>query len=78
MEDAYAQVCAMFGENPKVTEPADFFKAFIDFIANFKVFFFRICYFFSRDVSEPCVDFDKVKKTWIDSIFIGSSIRDDK
>jgi len=37
MEEVYAQVCTLFGENPRVVEPSEFFKTFIDFIANFKV-----------------------------------------
>ena len=37
MEEVYAQVCTLFGENPRVVEPSDFFKTFIDFIANYKV-----------------------------------------
>ena len=37
MEEAYVQVCSLFGENPKVVEPSDFFKNFIDFISNYKV-----------------------------------------
>lgn len=37
MDEVYAQVCTLFGENPRVVEPSDFFKTFIDFIANFKV-----------------------------------------
>lgn len=36
MEEAYVQVCSLFGENPKVVEPSDFFKTFIDFISNYK------------------------------------------
>lgn len=36
VEEVYAQVCTLFGENPRVVEPSDFFKTFIDFIANFK------------------------------------------
>ncbi|KAJ7390170.1 hypothetical protein OS493_026677 [Desmophyllum pertusum] len=36
MEEVYAQVCTLFGENPRVAEPSDFFKSFIDFTANFK------------------------------------------
>ncbi|KAL9956184.1 hypothetical protein ACROYT_G037628 [Oculina patagonica] len=36
MDEVYAQMCTLFGENPRVVEPSDFFKAFIDFIANFK------------------------------------------
>jgi len=36
MEEVYTQVCTLFGENPKVVEPSDFFKTFIDFIANYK------------------------------------------
>lgn len=35
MEEVYAQVCTLFGENPKVVEPSDFFKTFINFIANY-------------------------------------------
>ena len=37
MEEVYAQVCNLFGENPRVVEPSEFFKTFIDFIASFKV-----------------------------------------
>lgn len=37
MEEVYTQVCTLFGENPKVVEPSDFFKTFIDFMANYKV-----------------------------------------
>ena len=37
MEEVYAQVCTLFGENPKVVEPSDFFKTFINFIANYMV-----------------------------------------
>ena len=37
MEEVYAQVCTLFAENPRVAEPSDFFKAFIDFIALYKV-----------------------------------------
>lgn len=36
MEEVYTQVCTLFGENPRVVEPSDFFKTFVDFIANFK------------------------------------------
>lgn len=36
MEEVYAQVCTLFGENPRVVEPSEFFKTFIDFIASFK------------------------------------------
>jgi hypothetical protein len=36
MEDAYTNVCHLFCEEPKCTEPADFFGHFRDFVANYK------------------------------------------
>lgn len=36
MEEVYTQVCTLFGENPRVAEPSDFFKSFLDFIAIYK------------------------------------------
>ena len=48
VEEVYAQVCTLFGENPRVVEPSDFFKTFIDFIANFKVLEYqRMTFMFS-------------------------------
>ena len=39
MEDAYREVCLMFGENPKTTDPADFFGVFKRFVTEWKVRF---------------------------------------
>ncbi|XP_031555885.1 formin-like protein 3 isoform X2 [Actinia tenebrosa] len=36
MEEAYSTVCAMFFEDPKIREPSEFFKTFVDFIALYK------------------------------------------
>lgn len=37
MEDAYREICLMFSENPKNTDPSDFFGIFAKFIKNWKV-----------------------------------------
>lgn len=37
MQDAYSEVCLMFSENPKTTEPADFFGLFSKFTKEWKV-----------------------------------------
>lgn len=37
MDDAYREVCLMFSESPKTTEPSDFFGAFQRFIQDWKV-----------------------------------------
>ena len=37
MEDAYREVCLMFSESPKTTEPADFFGMFQKFSQDWKV-----------------------------------------
>ena len=48
MEEVYTQVCTLFGENPRVAEPSDFFKSFLDFIAIYKAC--RICLKFIKNV----------------------------
>ena len=37
MDDVYREVCLMFSENPKSTEPSDFFGSFKKFITDWKV-----------------------------------------
>ena len=37
MDDAYREVCLMFSESPKMTEPSDFFGMFAKFITDWKV-----------------------------------------
>ena len=37
MEDAYSELCLMFSENPKTTDPSDFFCIFAKFIKDWKV-----------------------------------------
>ena len=37
MDEAYKDVCMMFGEDPKRKEPSEFFSPFIDFISQYKV-----------------------------------------
>ena len=37
MEDAYREVCLMFSESPKTTEPSDFFGMFQKFVKAWKV-----------------------------------------
>ena len=37
MEDAYREVCLMFDESPKQTDPSDFFGIFANFIKEWKV-----------------------------------------
>ena len=39
MQDAYREVCLMFSESPKTTEPADFFGMFAKFTREWKVRF---------------------------------------
>ena len=36
MEDQYREVCSLFCENPKTTEPSEFFKSFHKFIEAYK------------------------------------------
>ncbi|XP_065065568.1 formin-like protein 1 isoform X2 [Rhopilema esculentum] len=36
MDEAYKEVCSLFGEDPKVKEPSDFFRVFIDFSNQFQ------------------------------------------
>ena len=37
MEDAYREICLMFSENPKTTDPSDFFGIFAKFTRDWKV-----------------------------------------
>ena len=37
MEDAYKEICTTFSENPKTTEPSEFFGIFSKFIKEWKV-----------------------------------------
>ncbi len=37
MDDAYREVCLMFDEAPRTTEPAEFFSMFRDFITEWQV-----------------------------------------
>lgn len=37
MDDAYREVCIMFNESSKTTEPSEFFSQFTQFISEWKV-----------------------------------------
>ena len=37
MDDAYREVCIMFNESSKTTEPSEFFSQFTQFINEWKV-----------------------------------------
>ena len=37
MDDAYREVCIMFNESSKTTEPSEFFTQFTQFISEWKV-----------------------------------------
>ena len=61
VEEVYAQVCTLFGENPRVVEPSDFFKTFIDFIANFKVLEYQRMTFMFSYATDVCDKFKWLK-----------------
>lgn len=75
MEEVYAQVCILFGENPKVVEPSDFFKTFIDFITNYKVdnFVYRINQLIQIDLTVDTI-YDNQNILNVEFVYPGNSV----
>ena len=69
MDEAYKEVCSLFGEDPKVKEPSDFFRVFIDFSNQFQV---SCAHLFLHNFTSHLSFFHLSKKVFLDFCIFGN------